>query len=73
MHYIDGKNFEVDQIMDMAEHWYKLLVQDNNWKPSKDAKNGIVALTAEIASIGRGNNSERYKGDKKKTFEKPKK
>jgi hypothetical protein len=70
MHYVDGKNFDVDQLMDVAEHWYKLLVRDNNWKPSKEANNCIVALTAEIASIGRGNNSERYKVDKKKKVEK---
>ena len=70
MHYVDGKNFDVDQLMDVAEHWYKLLVRDNNWKPSREANNRIVALTAEIASIGRGNNSEKYKVDKKKKVEK---
>ena len=70
MHYVDGKNFDVDQLMDVAEHWYKLLVRDNNWKPSKEANNCIIKLTAEIASIGRGNNSEKYKVDKKKKVEK---
>jgi hypothetical protein len=71
MNYIDGKNFEVDQLMDVAEHQYKLLVRDNSWKPSKDANNCIVAPTDEIPSIGRGNNSEKYKGDKKKKFKNP--
>jgi hypothetical protein len=70
INYIEGKDFNVDQLMDAAEHWFKLLVRDNNWKPSKDANNRIIALTAEIASIGRGNHSEKYKGDKKKKFEK---
>ena len=74
MNYIDGKDFEVDQLMDVAEHWFKLLVRDNNWKPSKEAHNRIVALTAEIASIGRGtSNPEKSKNDKKKKSEKNKK
>ena len=67
INYIDGKNVDVDQLMDVAQDWYKLLVRDNNWKPSKDANNCIVSLTAETASIGRGtSNSERKKKDKKK-------
>lgn len=55
----------------MAVHWYKVLVGDNNWKPSKDANNCIAALTAEIDSIWRGtHNPERNKKDKKKKVEK---
>ena len=71
INYIDGKDFDVDQLMDVAEDRYKLLVRDNNWKLSKDANNCIVSLTAEIASIERGtSNPERKKKDKKKKSEK---
>lgn len=73
INYIQCKNFGIDQLMDVAQHCYKLLVRDNNWKPSKDANNHIVALIAEIASIGKGNKSERDKSDKKRTSEKPNK
>ena len=42
INYIEGKDFNVDQLMDAAEHWFKLLVRDNNWKPSKDANNASL-------------------------------
>jgi hypothetical protein len=50
--YIDGdKDFEVEELMEVAANKYKELVEDGTWSTSATAEAQFVALTAEIAAL----------------------
>ena len=59
---------ETHNSMHVAEHFYNYLLWDNNWKPLKDTNNWMVALTAEIASMGKGNNTKGKKWQEKEEW-----
>ena len=72
--YIDGdKDFEVEELMEVAANKYKELIEDGTWKTTTTAESQFVALTAEItalktaaASNQKGANENKPKDGKKR-------
>ena len=63
--YIDGaKDFEVDQLMEVAANKYKMIVEEGSWKSPTASEEQFVALTAEIAALRQTQFVK--KGDRKK-------
>ena len=63
--YIDGaKDFEVDQLMEVAANKYKMIVEEGSWKSPTASEEQFVALTAEIAGLRQTQFVK--KGDRKK-------
>ena len=75
--YTDGnKDFEVEELMEVASNKYKELIEDGTWKINSTSESQFVALTAEIAALkaavagnkkskGDSNQRKKKKEDKK--------